>query len=753
MKARRAATEAARQLAREEEVAGVMVVQPEQQDVQYQEGEDSHINDVDTDIDDEDIDDEDSEDDDDQPQGNPSSNFFSAGSFYGRGQQSSKILQIVTQLAHAKKIRKQQDNISNISFGENSFRGFPPQNGDSDSDDVVESRDITFQDEARQEDIDQPGPSGYIPVRDLAADVDADPAEPGTSDGQPGKHGTIIRRRKLLLKNDNYTQQNKNIQAPVQGKGIILLPLDAVSKMASLIHCDDCIENEGNNVGIHAVGLDTSVQIKCPTCERVLFKYDPRNPQYGSGILPATKGLVSSCMNSGVGFAGFEQIVQKVNTEYKLHSHQYHSYKKEVGDNILDMFNNQKKIVNECVFTDHHERGIEPDGDGVLDVDVTFDGTWLTRGHSSNSGVSFVMDAENGFILDYEVLSKFCQKCNRINKKHEDNADRCAREINRHKLSGECLQNYNGSSGAMEKESALRIWDRSVETNAMRYTGFISDGDSSAYTALNESKPYGDTVITKHECVNHVAKRLGTHLRQLKKDNLVERRAKEKDGRPRQVSIGGSGKLTDACIDRLQGYYGKGIRDSKGKTVEEMRKACVSGFKHIISTDETPDHGDCQTGIKSHCFYNRALAKEEIPQSHTTMKVKCKLTDKETASVFSVYKKLTTDALLSKCIAGKTQNPNESLHGKLWNKLNKVKHHGLKTIQYVTAQTAVEHNMGYDCAEPEELLGLKMPTPNADRIRRAKELERIRHSITPKRKKKKYANVPEPDADYGPGQH
>lgn len=49
--------------------------------------------------------------------------------------------------------------------------------------------------------------------------------------------------------------------------------------------------------------------------------------------------------------------------------------------------------------------------DDVLDVAVTFDGTWAKRGFTSLTGVVFVISVDTGEVLDYPVLSKVCQKC------------------------------------------------------------------------------------------------------------------------------------------------------------------------------------------------------------------------------------------------------------------------------------------------------------------------------------------------------
>ena len=49
----------------------------------------------------------------------------------------------------------------------------------------------------------------------------------------------------------------------------------------------------------------------------------------------------------------------------------------------------QKKSVEGNFKYYKDELGIEPDADGVLNIDLSFDGTWMTRGHRSKVGVSF----------------------------------------------------------------------------------------------------------------------------------------------------------------------------------------------------------------------------------------------------------------------------------------------------------------------------------------------------------------------------
>lgn len=76
----------------------------------------------------------------------------------------------------------------------------------------------------------------------------------------------------------------------------------------------------------------------------------------------------------------------------------------------------------------------------------------------------------------------------------------------------------------METEAADRLWRRSINYN-LRYTTLLSDGDSKAFTHLQNINIYGgNVIIEKEECVNHVSKRLGTALRKIVKDCKVKKK-------------------------------------------------------------------------------------------------------------------------------------------------------------------------------------------------------------------------------------
>ncbi|GFU34816.1 uncharacterized protein TNCV_2320091 [Trichonephila clavipes] len=148
----------------------------------------------------------------------------------------------------------------------------------------------------------------------------------------------------------------------------------------------------------------------------------------------------------------------------------------------------------------------------------------------------------------------------------------------------ECLKNHNGSAGMMETVGMVRIFQRSLSHRSVRYTSYIGDGDSKTFSSITASNPYGeDITVSKNECVGHVQKRMGTHLRKLKQMS-----SKLSDGK----SIGGKGRLTDRMIDLITTYYGNAIRQNK-TCLSDMRKAVWAVYFHIRSSDEEPLHSFC----------------------------------------------------------------------------------------------------------------------------------------------------------------
>ena len=137
----------------------------------------------------------------------------------------------------------------------------------------------------------------------------------------------------------------------------------------------------------------------------------------------------------------------------------------------------------------------------------------------------------------------------------------------------------------------------------------VSDGDAKSFNHLSSHNIYSDP-IKQEECVNHVAKRLSTVLREIVKTSKAKR-----------ITLGGKSPraLTNKLIGILTGYYRHAIISNKNN-VSEMKKQIMSTLYHCSSTDQKHNHLLCPQGKKSWCFYNHTVAENKKPPSHSVVK-------------------------------------------------------------------------------------------------------------------------------------
>ena len=255
------------------------------------------------------------------------------------------------------------------------------------------------------------------------------------------------------------------------------------------------------------------------------------------------------------------------------------------------------------------ENGCE-DQDSVVDVGVSFDGTWAKRGFTSLTGVVFAISVDTGEVLDYHVISKSCQRCTLKKSCQQCKSDEEFEEWEiEHVFSGECDINFNGSSPAMGVEGAKVVWNRSLALHNMRYRWMVSDGDNKAFSAVADV--YDGIQVEKLDCVGHVQKRMGKHLLKLK----ATTKGKLADGK----TVGERGRLTEEKIKQIQRYYGLAIRQNTLSTANPtdkdvsvaayvMKKNIIAILHHSIkSEDPAKQHRFCPPGEDSWCKWRQDL--------------------------------------------------------------------------------------------------------------------------------------------------
>ena len=331
------------------------------------------------------------------------------------------------------------------------------------------------------------------------------------------------------------------------------------------------------------------------------------------------------------------------------------------------------------VIKDKYKKiGTLPDCNGIVDIAVSYDGSWQRRGgggHSSHNGVGAVIDVLTGLPIDYEVLCNFCHQCLKAPSADDPNY---AEWQENHSL--KCSKNYDGTANSMEQECAKRLWNRSVAKYQLRYTTMLSDGDSNAFGSVVEAKPYGNSItIVKEECINHVSKRMGTAL-----VNLQQECKAQKD------SISGKGKFTKAKMLKSQNYYGRAIKDN-ADDIAMMKKRIFAILFHLTSTDENPKHVHCPPGENSWCFWQRAVSKNESSGSHKEHET---IPEDVGRKLVPIFQRLTEKHLLKRCIRSKTQNLNESLHGLLWRFCPKITFVGRQMVEIAARMALCQFTKG-----------------------------------------------------------
>ena len=272
-------------------------------------------------------------------------------------------------------------------------------------------------------------------------------------------------------------------------------------------------------------GLVRTIQLICKFCEESGFS-TVINETFTSKRLESTKKCSEFELNlrfslaitfMGSGYAGMEQFATIMNMDipsqsnFDIYVKSLHKAGNAAVTKCLEKANSlvKKSYLSDSALQDSDCEGTETSSDvqhtKLLDIAVSFDGSWLTRGHKSKYGLACVIDVNTGYVLDFYVMSKHCQTCIITkNELGEDSPD-FALWYSGHQ--SQCLANHIESSGAMEKSAAEVMWGRS-EKSGLRYTEMVSDGDSKAFNHVSELQIYGkDVKIKKVECVNHVKKR------------------------------------------------------------------------------------------------------------------------------------------------------------------------------------------------------------------------------------------------------
>ena len=421
----------------------------------------------------------------------------------------------------------------------------------------------------------------------------------------PDKESSAYKRTKLVIGEDFYVRRTAGTKCDSA-----VVSINELKRVVNKGVCEICHEPMQLYVLEHKV-LEFDYKVGCITCdsdtdfeivhEEVILPYKFRHKRTAAKKERAKKyyvkleGAVYGNMSEGgASHMQLNGILVRMGLP-TLSTYTFHKYKNFITSVAQDVCIEHLRENRDKIVQAYAEDGIFPDANGILNVNVIYDGTWHTRGFTSVLGAGLVIDVKTGCVLDYVTFSKGCSTCTRMKNKlntKKITLEHYAEWLKKHEDEEKCFKNYEGSSGAMESRAALVIWQRSIEKNKMRYVTMISDGDSNTFRTLEENNIYEGITLVKHDCINHVSKRLTTYMTKLREQTIekMPETVKGKSGKggktkgkssaqPIIVKMSGKNRLTENIVKHMQKYYRKAI--IAGKTIQEMKKGIEASWQHF----------------------------------------------------------------------------------------------------------------------------------------------------------------------------
>lgn len=400
-------------------------------------------------------------------------------------------------------------------------------------------------------------------------------------------------------------------------------------------------------------GLGFKLVVSCEKCEKTEI---PSCPLVEKGY-EINRRIIIAMRLLGVGWHG----IRKFCAFMELPRTTFHSF----YDKVVKRMNTATNLVckNSMMRAAKEEKTISIEN-GENGIVVSGDGSWRKRGFTSLYGLVTLIGYNFGKIVDCVVKSKYCKACEHWSKRKD--TDEYAEWAESH--IGECAVNHDGSAGKMEVDAVVEMFRRSETLHQVKYSHYIGDGDSKTFKGITDAKVYEDLTVLKKECIDHVQKRMGTRLRNLKK---------------KTKGLGGRGKLTGKLIDELSIYYGLAIRRNSD-SVENMRSSIWATLDHKLSTDAKPQHDKCPIGEDSWCSWQRAKATNTLAEYNHKPPLPIQVYE----AIQPIYEELTNQDLLTRCLGGYTQNNNESFNSTVWTLAPKNISSG-KTVLDIATEIAV----------------------------------------------------------------
>ena len=166
-----------------------------------------------------------------------------------------------------------------------------------------------------------------------------------------------------------------------------------ISELVKGLACTAC---QSSTLAVDcALGVVCTLETHCTSCGEILNKTYSSNRIGGlkssSAPFVVVRSLVSATMDMGVGHSGLVKLCRHIDMPAMHHS-SFNTHMKEVTSTNMRLMTSVLDEAAQVVRKAHKELDPSIDENGIIDITVSYDGTWMTRGFKSMYGAGCVVD-------------------------------------------------------------------------------------------------------------------------------------------------------------------------------------------------------------------------------------------------------------------------------------------------------------------------------------------------------------------------
>lgn len=193
--------------------------------------------------------------------------------------------------------------------------------------------------------------------------------------------------------------------------GRILADISQVHSLVASFPCPQCLGSGTLNTAIKETrGLAVQLAVECTECNKTVKTWWSSETRKGRAAFKVNKACTLGSLSCGMGARSLQRLCENFDLPCLHHKSFQQQADKLYSDTnkVRDVFSKAAEIVRK-----EHAK-LDPSvaaPETLMDIAVSYDGSWLTRGHTSLIGVGCVIDILTGLVLDVHVMSSYCQAC------------------------------------------------------------------------------------------------------------------------------------------------------------------------------------------------------------------------------------------------------------------------------------------------------------------------------------------------------